>query len=90
MIQFTGYFRDETDKAKWKQIPNKVAWLHRALNQDSHDGIFQVMQPTGESVKRTKSNVGEIPTSSTIKDMKFCKHGSAIGFCKYGCKKWII
>jgi len=74
MIQFTGYFRDETDKAKWKQIPNKVAWLHRALN-------------AGESVKRVQPNVGEIPTSSTIKDMKFCKHGSAIGFCKYGCKK---
>lgn len=79
MIQVTAYLRDDEDLDKWKAVPNKVQFLHQALqhvqsreamNRDYDKKIEKVI------VKKAKS--------------EYCKNGHPLdsrGRCfGKGCK----
>ena len=73
-------FIRKEDEAKWKQIPDKPAFLHNAINGTVFAPDIEVIDRTaykGQPVfYKTKRN----------EDMKFCKHSAVLGFCKMGCK----
>lgn len=78
----------------WNQIPDKGAWLNAHLEREQ----IQALPPTlttrdveALTVPLTKEAdsdiVGPLAASQKARSVKLCKHGYAVGLCKFGCKK---
>lgn len=82
MPKVTVYIRKE-DYQAWKLVDQKTEFIHNALHQNMPRKPNPIDIP---AVAKIFPEVVRVRKAEARKPAT-CKHGYAIGFCKYGCKK---
>jgi hypothetical protein len=70
----------EDDWELWTAIEKKSEFISEALNQIPDNN------KVNQNIKTIDNAIDKVKKVATTNEIKLCKHHSALGLCKYGCK----
>jgi hypothetical protein len=73
----------EDDWELWTAIEKKSEFISEALNSGTNNGTEPIEKPITKQINNVIDKVKKVADANEI---KLCKHHSALGLCKYGCK----
>jgi len=82
----------EDDWELWTAIEKKSEFISEALNQIPDNNKVnnqinnKVNNKVNQNIKTIDNAIDKVKKVATTNEIKLCKHHSALGLCKYGCK----